>query len=124
MVKVLIIDDAKYLRTMYKGMIGLLGDYEVIEAANGREGIEKIYSEEPDIVLADLLMPEMDGIELLKTLHKANVDTDIIMVSANTDPTTADLCLGLGASAFLTKPLKKDILRATLDGILSRKKEE
>ena len=124
MVKILIIDDAKYLRTMYKGMIHLLGDYEVIEAANGREGIEKIYSEGPDIVLADLLMPEMDGIELLKTLHNANVDTDIIMVSANSDPTTVDLCLGLGASSFLTKPLKKDILRMTIDDILNKKKED
>ncbi len=124
MAKVLIIDDAKYLRTMYKGMIALIGDYQVVEAANGREGIEKIYSEEPDIVLADLLMPEMDGIELLKTLHKANVKTDIIMVSANTDPTTADLCLGLGASAFLTKPLKKEVLRTTIDGILSKKEQE
>lgn len=124
MVKILIIDDAKYLRTMYKGMIGLIGEYEVIEAANGREGIEKIYSEEPDIVLVDLLMPEMDGIELLKVLHNTSVDTNIIIVSANTDPTTSDLCLELGASAFLTKPLKKDILRMTIDDILNKKKQD
>ncbi|MBC8555476.1 MAG: response regulator, partial [Candidatus Brocadiales bacterium] len=60
MAKILIIDDAKFTRTMLKKMITEFG-HETIEAGNGREGLEKITSEDPDLVLTDILMPEMEG---------------------------------------------------------------
>lgn len=124
MAKILIIEDASYLRTMYKKLIDLIGGHEVIEAVNGREGIEKICSDEPDLVLADLSMPEMDGMELLTVLRDTNVDAKVIIVSSNTDEITADRCFNLGVSAFLNKPLKKDDLREAIEKVLSKKKED
>ena len=82
MAKILIVDDAKFTRTMLKKMVVEFG-HETIEAGNGREGLEKITSEEPDLVLTDILMPEMEGTELLELLRETNMDVNVIVISAD-----------------------------------------
>jgi YesN/AraC family two-component response regulator len=67
---------------MLKKMVVEFG-HETIEAGNGREGLEKITSEEPDLVLTDILMPEMEGTELLELLRETNMDVNVIVISAN-----------------------------------------
>jgi twitching motility two-component system response regulator PilH len=118
MANVLIIDDAKFTRTMLKRLIVEFG-YETIEATNGREGIDIICRDKPDIVLTDLHMPEMDGIELLTILKETNQDVHVIVVSADIQDITKDKCMNLGVSYFFNKPPDKEKLQKAIETILN-----
>ncbi|MCP4357905.1 MAG: response regulator [Chloroflexi bacterium] len=105
-IKVLIIEDGPNIQKIIAEMLLLLG-YETACASNGKEGVEKAKSWQPDIVLTDLRMPVMDGSEVIRHL-RSNPDTahiTIFVVSAWTDAGTRDLCMVLGADKFFAKPL-------------------
>ena len=119
MAKILIIDDAKFTRTMLKKMIVEFG-HETIEAENGRVGLEMINSEEPDLVLTDILMPEMEGTELLALLRETNMDVKVVVISANIQDTVRDQCMNLGVSEFFGKPPDKEKLKKAIEKILSK----
>ena len=119
MAKILIIDDAKFTRTMLKKMIAEFG-HETIEAENGKVGLEKICSEEPDIVLTDILMPEMEGTELLALLRETKMDVKVIVISANIQETIKDQCMNLGVSEFFSKPPDKEKLKEAIEKILNK----
>jgi CheY-like chemotaxis protein len=119
MAKILVIDDAKFTRTMIKKMLVEFG-HETIEAENGREGLEKITSEEPDLVLTDILMPEMEGTELLAILRETNMDVNVIVISANIQNTVKDECMNLGVCEFFGKPPDKEKLKEAIERILNK----
>jgi CheY-like chemotaxis protein len=119
MAKILVIDDAKFTRTMIKRMLVEFG-HETIEAENGREGLEKITSEDPDLVLTDILMPEMEGTELLALLRETNMDVKVIVISANIQDTVRDQCMNLGVSEFFGKPPDKEKLKMAIEGLLNK----
>ena len=123
MAKILVIDDAKFTRTMLKRMITEFG-HESIEAENGREGLEKITSEDPDLVLTDILTPEMDGTELLSLLRETNMDVKVIVISANIQDTIRDQCMNLGVSEFFGKPPDKEKLKKAIEGILAKEEQD
>jgi CheY-like chemotaxis protein len=122
MAKVLVIDDAKFMRTVIKKIVLELG-HETVEAANGREGLEKINIEKPDIVLTDIIMPEMDGTELLTLLRDLHLDGNVIVISANIQNAIKEQCLGLGVSRFFGKPPDKEGLGKAIDEILNKGKQ-
>ncbi len=122
MAKVLIIDDAKFMRRVIKKIVVELG-HETIEAANGREGIEKINAEKPDIVLTDIIMPQMDGTEMIALLHEVHLDGNIIVISANIQDAIKEQCRGLGVSQFFKKPPDKAELKDAIDELLSKGKQ-
>ncbi len=123
MAKILIIDDAKFTRTMLKKMMDEFG-YETIEAENGKVGLEKICSEAPDIVLTDILMPEMEGTELLTLLRETKMDVKVIVVSANIQDTVRDQCMNLGVSEFFSKPPDKEKLKEAMEKILNKGEQD
>ncbi len=116
MAKILIIDDAKFTRTILKKILTEFG-HETIEASNGREGLDKICNDQPDIVLLDTHMPEMDGLELLSVLRETNTDVNAIIVSADIQDITKDKCIALGVSFFFNKPPDKEKLKIAIDSI-------
>ena len=119
MAKILIIDDAKFTRTMLKKMFSEFG-HETIEAENGKEGLEKICSEEPDIVTTDILMQEMEGTELLTLLREKKMNVKVIVISANIQDTVKDQCMILGVSDFFSKPPDKEKLKEAMEKILNK----
>lgn len=123
MAKILVIDDAKFMRTVIKKIVRELG-HEPVEAANGREGLEKINSERPDIVLTDIIMPEMDGPEMLTFLRDVHLDANVIVISANIQDAIKDQCLDLGVSRFFGKPPDKEELGKAIDEILNNGKQD
>jgi CheY-like chemotaxis protein len=94
-VKILIIDDARFQRGQMARMLGELG-HTVIEAANGQEGYMKLCTEGPDAVVCDLLMPVMDGIAFLTMVQKHQIQTPIIVASADVQLTTREQVQSLG----------------------------
>ncbi len=114
MSKVLLVDDSMFTRSMLKKLVKEMG-HEVVEAANGREGLDAITREEPDLVITDLLMPEVDGIGLLEGVKEKNIDVPVAVLSANVQDTVREQCIELGAAEFFNKPPNKEKLRKYLE---------
>jgi two-component system NtrC family sensor kinase len=113
MSKLLIIDDEEGIRKLLA--LSLESDgYEVCAAANGEEGIEIFKSELPVIVLTDIKMPGMDGVEVLKQVKELSPDTEVIMITGHGDMDLAIEALKLEASDFLNKPIKDEALSVAL----------
>jgi PAS domain S-box-containing protein len=113
MSKVLLIDDEEPIRKIL-GMYLRSKDYEVITAADGREGIELFQQESPALVLTDIKMPGMDGIEVLKRVKQTNSDTEVIVITGHAEMDVAIQALQLDASDFVTKPVDNQALLIAL----------
>jgi DNA-binding NtrC family response regulator len=102
--KVLVIEDEEPVRDSFRNFLEDQG-YEVFEAANGREGIELFQTCQPDVVLIDLRMPEMNGHQVLERLAPAAPDTPLIIVSGTGHIGDTVEALHLGAWDYLLKPV-------------------
>jgi len=103
---ILTIDDEEAIRSSFKEHLEDY-NYDVIEAANGRLGIDSFRQNDPDLILVDLRMPEVDGLEVLKFVTKESPDTPIIVVSGTGVITDAIEALHRGAWDYLLKPVKE-----------------
>lgn len=100
--KVLIVDDEIQIRRLIK--VSLEGhSYSVVEAANGKSGIDQVLAHKPDLILLDLGLPDMDGKAVIKTIREWST-TPIIILSARDQETEKVEALDLGANDYLTKP--------------------
>ena len=107
MTKILIVDDAKFTRNRISQPLEEAG-FEVIHAKNGEEGLTLFEEQQPQCILTDLLMPVVDGIELITTLRNRGSDVPIIVVTADIQKTTREKCEKLGINGFLTKPFQPE----------------
>ena len=102
---ILIIDDEARIRSSLAGILTDEG-YEISMAADGEAGLDKIQSDPPpDLVLSDIWMPKLDGLELLKKIREADLDVPVIMISGHGNIETAVKAIKMGAFDFLEKPL-------------------
>lgn len=108
MAKVLIVDDAAFMRISIKNMLTKNG-YEVVgEAENGKVGIEKYKELSPDVVTMDITMPEMSGLDALKEIIAFDSNAQVIMVSAMGQEAMVREAIISGAKGFIVKPFKED----------------
>ncbi|MBI9013521.1 MAG: response regulator [Clostridiales bacterium] len=108
MKKILIVDDAMFMRSTLKMMLRK-ENYEVVgEAQNGLEAIEKFKTLKPDIVTLDIHMPEMGGIDTLEMIMKLDSNAKVVMISAAGDQKHVLDALKLGATNFIIKPFSED----------------
>ncbi|MDM8554046.1 response regulator [Desulfococcaceae bacterium HSG7] len=122
MVQIVAMDDSNFQRKMLTKIVKEEG-HEVIEAANGHEGLFKIATYRPDLVLMDLVMPNVTGIDVLEVLHHKNFEVPVIVISADIQAMTKERCKRLGAVAFINKPIKKDEVTKTLREVIASLKE-
>ncbi|MFZ5986811.1 MAG: response regulator [Bacillota bacterium] len=118
MKRVLIVDDAAFMRVAIKMMLEKNGFEVVGEAENGAEGIVKYKEFQPDIVTMDITMPEMDGIQALKGIRQHDPDAKVIMVSAMGQEPMIREAVKSGAKSFIVKPFKEDHVVQTLNKVL------
>ena len=121
MARILIIEDSSFTRKAIARMVKAEG-YEILEATNGKEGLEKAVSDPPDCITLDLIMPEMDGIEVLKSLGERGLNIPVIVITADIQEDTRDQCLDLGAITILNKPPKEEDLRSAIKEVLQNEK--
>ncbi len=114
MAKILIVDDSVFMRMTLSNMVKA-GGHEAIEAVNGREGLEKIKAEQPDCLVTDLNMPEMEGPDLIKAVRTDGITIPIIVNTADVQESTRNRCMALGATAFFNKPLKEEGVLACIN---------
>ena len=107
--KILIVDDSRFILASEGKALREYG-YDVIEANNGIIAIEKAQAESPDCILLDLLMPDIDGLEVLTRLKAAGISIPTIVLTADIQETTRKKCLELGAADFLNKPPLAEIM--------------
>ncbi|MFB3885200.1 MAG: sigma-54-dependent transcriptional regulator [Thermodesulfobacteriota bacterium] len=103
--KILVVDDEAPIREILKKSLSQLGGFSAEVAQNGREAIEKIEGDVFDLVLTDVKMPEMDGLELLKTIRERWPDTMVILMTAYGSIETAVEAMKMGANDYITKPI-------------------
>lgn len=103
--RVLLIDDDRFILHSLGEMLSLKG-YQVIKAQSAEEGLQHFEKETPPIVMADIMMPDMDGLELLQKIRKINPDTEVIMITAYDRADLAIEAMHLQAADFLAKPIR------------------
>lgn len=108
MARVLIVDDAAFMRMMIKDILEKNG-YEIVgEANNGIKAVEIFKKENPDVVTMDITMPDMDGIEAVKEIRKIDPNAKVIMCSAMGQQTMVMDAIRAGARDFIVKPFQAD----------------
>ena len=105
---ILICDDAAFMRMMIEDILTKNGYNIVGEAENGAKAVEKYAELKPDLVLMDIIMPEMDGIEALKKIKAADANASIIMCSAMGQQAMVIESIQSGAKDFIVKPFQAD----------------
>ncbi len=113
MVKILVIDDERSIRNTLKDILGFEG-YAVDVAENGQLGLELVKSTDFDIILCDIKMPEMDGIEVLEKILELKPETTVVMISGHGNIDTAVEAIKKGAFDFIVKPLDLNRLLITI----------
>lgn len=114
MKKVLIVDDAAFMRISLKNILEKAG-YEVVgEAENGINAIKKYKELSPDIVTMDITMPEMDGVQALKEIKKSDANAKVIMISAMGQESYVKDAVMAGAKGFIIKPWKEETVLSAL----------
>ncbi len=119
--QVLVVDDEEIARTNLEYILRKEG-HQVSTAANGLEALDKVKAQEFDVILTDLKMEKMDGIQLLESVKQLAPHTEIIMVTGYATVSSAVDALKKGAAHYLSKPIKLDELRATVREIIEKKR--
>jgi DNA-binding NtrC family response regulator len=120
MAKILVIDDQKSIRNTLKDILEY-ESHEVVTAENGEEGLELFTKDKFDLVLCDIKMPNMDGIEVLDIIMKKNQDVPVVMISGHGNIDTAVEAIKKGAYDFIEKPLDLNRLLVTIKNARERK---
>lgn len=113
MEKILIIDDDKLVRRVFSLTLSKEG-YTILEAENGKAGLQLIKSEYPDLILTDFQMPGMNGLELIGEINRLKLNIPVIMLTGYGDVSLTIKSIQRGAFEFLEKPTKPDILKSTV----------
>lgn len=122
--KILVVDDSTLLHQMYKLVFMRYRDCTLISAMNGLEALDKLSQEENiDMVLLDINMPVMNGLQFLQNLHDEGIHTDIPVIIVSTEGKEEDTLRGLslGARGYVKKPFQPAELHAMIDRIFAAK---
>ena len=111
---VLLVDDEPHIRKFVALILRQLGVLQTFEAANGQEALELYQREQPDLVLLDISMPVMDGLETLKNLMELDPDAVVIMLTSIVNRQSIDEALSLGAANYIRKDTPKEEIATAL----------
>ena len=117
---ILLIDDEEDLGFFIKSALELHGRYRVLYSTDGKTGIEIARREKPTLILLDIMMPEMDGLEVLKELKEdtQTMAIPVVMLTAKNDDHSMTEAFGSYAQYYIVKPVEMDVLAAQIDYVL------
>jgi DNA-binding response OmpR family regulator len=124
--KVLVIDDDQRIVELIRHSVTKLGKYDVLVAYDGVQGLERFQSERPDCVIVDVMMPRMDGFQLVRAIRGDNesAHTPLIILSALSDELDRETGSLSGVDEYMTKPFRPSVLCSTLERVMQIKPEE
>ena len=118
MAKILTVDDAAFMRKVIKDTLSKAGYTDLHEAVDGADAVEKYNSLKPDLVLMDITMPNMDGLEALKAIRASDGSANVVMCSAMGQETMVIDAIRSGAKDFIVKPFKGERVLKTVTSIV------
>jgi len=119
--KILVVDDVAYMRMILSSALVMHCGYEkdnIKEASGGRDAVQKYKAEKPDIVFCDILMPDINGIDVVKELIALDPDAKIIMFTSESEAETVIDCIHAGAKDYLVKPPSPTRLKQSIEKVL------
>lgn len=116
--KILVVDDAVFMRRMLSDILKEGGHEVVAEAANGKEGIQQYKKAKPDIVTMDIIMPELGGIDAVKEIVKDDKNAKVLMVSAMGQQQLVVEAIQAGAKDFIVKPFEASRVLGAVERLL------
>lgn len=124
--KVLVIDDDRRIVELIRHTVAMHGQYDVLVAYDGVQGLERFYDERPDCVIVDVLMPRMDGYQVVRAIRgdAASAHTPLIILSALYEETDQLTGLCSGVDEYVAKPFKPSALCQTLERVMRITPEE
>ena len=117
--KVLVVDDEPNIRDLLSASLRFQG-HQVLTAANGNEAISKIVDNQPDIVLLDVMLPDISGFGVTKKIRSLGIETPILFLTARDDTEDKVTGLTVGGDDYVTKPFSLDEIMARMNAILRR----
>jgi two-component system chemotaxis response regulator CheY len=120
-VKILVTDDSRVMRQIVIRTLRQAGydDHEIIQAEDGREALQMVGAEKPDLVLSDWNMPEMSGMECLEALRASGSQVPFGFVTSEGSPEMREKAANAGALFLIAKPFTEETFREALDGVLA-----
>ena len=118
MAKIMMVDDAAFMRKVIKDTLSKAGYTDLYEAVDGADAVEKYNEIKPDLVLMDITMPNMDGLEALKAIRAADGGANVVMCSAMGQETMVIDAIRSGAKDFIVKPFKPERVLKTVTSIV------
>jgi two-component system chemotaxis response regulator CheY len=116
--KVLVVDDSSTMRRIIKNTLKRLGYTDIVEGADGIEGLAGFQANDIDIVITDWNMPNMNGLELVKRVRAINTDVPIIMVTTEGGKGEVITALKAGVNNYIVKPFTPQVLKEKLSAVL------
>lgn len=116
--KILIVDDEEMSIKLIEMQL-LKDNHEILTSTDGREAVDIIKNEQPDLVISDIMMPFMSGLELLEIIKAENKKIPVILVSALDDVEVVQTAIGMGADDFIIKPVKMDELALRIHRVMA-----
>jgi two-component system, chemotaxis family, chemotaxis protein CheY len=118
--KVLVVDDEAHIRKFVSLLLKSLGNPTVLQASNGREALQVYEREKPQLVLLDVNMPRVDGLQTLRRLKQLDPECIVIMLTSLINRQTVEECLQLGARGYLRKDNPPDEMAAQLKLLIAK----
>jgi two-component system chemotaxis response regulator CheY len=118
----LVVDDSSTMRRIIVNTLNKLGYQEVVEAGNGREGIDRVTAGGVDLVITDWNMPEMNGIDFIRALRATEKmkDTPVLMVTTNAAKDDIVEALRAGVNNYIVKPFTPDTFKEKIEAVLAK----
>lgn len=112
--KILIVDDAVFIRKVLRGILQELGEEVVGEASSGNEALRMVKEYRPDVVTLDITLPDMSGLELLKKIKEISSSTQVVMITAISNHEVVKEAMKVGATNYITKPFSREKVEEVL----------
>lgn len=118
--KILLVDDAAFMRKMIKDTLSKNGYTELFEAVDGADAVEKFGEIGPDLVIMDITMPNMDGLQALKKIKEADAGAKVVMCTAMGQESMVVDAIKSGARDFIVKPFNSERIVQTVNAVLGK----
>jgi len=122
--KILLVDDSRTMRNIWKKVVGTIKDAEIVEAGDGQEGLTAVKEEGPfDLILLDWNMPNMDGLTMLTKVRETDKNVVVIMVTTEAEKPRIIEAIKAGANNYVVKPFTPDTLMGKIDETMKKQSQ-